>query len=98
MAHLPRFIIPGQPQHVIQHGNNRDIIFVADEDYQFYLEKLNDSCNKYECVVHAYILMTNHVHLLITHSTKNDISKVMQSLGRYYVQTGRYTSTRHPAE
>ena len=48
MARLPRFIIPGQPQHVIQRGNNRDIIFIADKDYQFYLEKLHGSCSKYE--------------------------------------------------
>ncbi|MDI1231254.1 MAG: hypothetical protein PSV18_14290 [Methylobacter sp.] len=47
MARLPRFVIPGQPQHVIQRGNNHDVIFVADEDYQFYLEKLGDACRKY---------------------------------------------------
>jgi len=49
MARLPRFVIPGQPQHIIQRGNNRDIIFVADEDYRFYLQKLNDACKKYDC-------------------------------------------------
>ena len=86
MARLPRFVIPGQPQHVIQRGNNRDVIFVADEDYQFYLQKLGDACNKYECELHAYVLMTNHVHLLITPHTENSISKVMQYIGRYYVQ------------
>ncbi len=94
MARLPRFVIPGQPQHVIQRGNNRDVIFVRDEDYHFYLEKLNDACKKYDCDVHAYILMTNHVHLLITPHTKNGISKVMQSIGRYYVQYFNYTYGR----
>ena len=44
MARLPRFVIPGQPQHIIQRGNNRGIIFVADEDYRFYLQKLSDAC------------------------------------------------------
>jgi putative transposase len=44
MARLPRYVIPGQPQHIIQRGNNRDIIFVADEGYRFYLQKLSDAC------------------------------------------------------
>ena len=63
MARLPRFVILGQPQHVIQRGNNRDVIFVADEDYHYYLKKLEDACKKYDCDIHAYVLMTNHVHL-----------------------------------
>lgn len=86
MARLPRFVIPGQPQHVIQRGNNRNVIFASDEDYHFYLAKLRDACNKLDCELHAYVLMTNHVHLLITPHSENGISKVMQSLGRYYVQ------------
>ena len=86
MARLPRFVIPGQPQHVIQRGNNRDAIFVADEDYQYYLQKLDDACKKYDCSIHAYVLMTNHVHLLMTPHSENGISKVMQYIGRYYVQ------------
>ena len=64
MARLPRFAVPGQPQHVIQRGNNREVIFVSDDDYRFYLEALQEACVKYQCDVHAYILMTNHVHLL----------------------------------
>lgn len=86
MARLPRFDLPGQPQHVIQRGNNRSVIFVADEDYQFYLEKLNAACQKYQCDLHSYVLMTNHVHLLMTPKIKGAISKIMQMLGRYYVQ------------
>ena len=86
MARLPRFVIPGQPQHVIQRGNNRDVIFVADEDYHFYLQKLGDACKKYQCDLHAYVLMTNHVHLLMKPHSDNGISKVMQTIGRYYVQ------------
>lgn len=86
MARLPRFVILRQPQHVIQRGNNRGVIFVADEDYQFYLQKLGDACKKYDCEIHAYVLMTNHVHLLITPHSENGISKVMQYIGRYYVQ------------
>ena len=44
MARLPRFVLPGQPQHVIQRGNNRDIIFAAEDDYRFYLAKLSEAC------------------------------------------------------
>lgn len=86
MARLPRFVIPGQPQHVIQRGNNRELIFVADEDYHYYLQKLFDGCKKHDVELHAYILMTNHVHLLMTPFSENGISKVMQFIGRYYVQ------------
>ncbi|MDX8390315.1 MAG: transposase [Mariprofundaceae bacterium] len=75
-----------QPQHVIQRGNNRDVIFVSDDDYQFYLAKLESACTRFGCELHAYVLMTNHVHLLMTPQTEDGIGKVMQSVGRYYVQ------------
>ncbi|MBL1274469.1 MAG: transposase [Ectothiorhodospiraceae bacterium] len=94
MARLPRFVIPGQPQHVIQRGNNREVIFVTVVDYQFYFEILKEACAKYQCDVHAYVLMTNHVHLLMTPNTDDGISKVMQSLGRRYVQYFNYTYDR----
>lgn len=86
MPRLPRFVIPGQPQHVIQRGNNREAIFYAENDYQFYLEKLFEAADKYECELHAYVLMTNHVHLLVTPQQDDSIGKMMQSVGRYYVQ------------
>jgi len=86
MARFPRFILPGQPQHIIQRGNNRQVIFQTDDDYLFYLEKLLAAANKHQCDIHAYVLMTNHVHLLVTPHTKEGISKMMQMLGRYYVQ------------
>ena len=94
MARQPKFVIPGQPQHVIQRGNNREIIFVDDADYQFYLEKLYDACQKYNCDLHAYVLMTNHVHLLITPHSEDGISKVIQFVGRYYVQYFNFTYSR----
>jgi putative transposase len=94
MARLPRFVIPGQPQHVIQRGNNRQEIFCTDEDYQFYLEKLEAASIKHECHIHAYVLMTNHVHLLVTPYTENGIGKMMQMLGRYYVQYFNYCYQR----
>lgn len=86
MARLPRFILPGQPQHVIQRGNNRQDIFQAEEDYTYYLEKLKDASEKHRCDIHAYVLMTNHVHILVTPQDENGIGKMMQGVGRYYVQ------------
>ncbi len=66
MARLPRFVIPGQPQHIIVRGNNREAIFYADVDYRYYLEKLEQACVKHHCAIHAYVLMANHVHFLIS--------------------------------
>lgn len=94
MARLPRFVLPGQPQHVIQRGNDRQDIFRAEGDYQFYLEKLSEAAKKHQCNIHAYVLMTNHVHLLVTPHTENGIGKMMQMLGRYYVQYFNYSYKR----
>ncbi len=86
MPRQPRFVLTGHPQHVIIRGNNREPIFYAGQDYQFYLDKLKQACDKHDCDIHAYVLMTNHVHLLITPYKKESISKAMQMVGRYYVQ------------
>ena len=58
MARQPRFVLPVQPQHVIQRGNNRDVIFVDDSDYLYYLELFADACERHGCKVYAYVLMT----------------------------------------
>ena len=94
MARLPRFSLPDQPQHVIVRGNNRSEIFCADEDYRFYLEKLKLACDKHGCSLHAYVLMTNHVHLLATAEFEESLSKTMQSVGRRYVQYFNHTYRR----
>ncbi len=94
MARLPRFVIPGQPQHIILRGNNRTEIFCADADYLFYLEKLKQACNAHGCDIHAYVLMTNHVHLLVTPFEEHSLPKAMQMLGRYYVQYYNYCYQR----
>ena len=94
MARLPRFVLPGQPQHIIQRGNNKTPIFAQKQDYHFYLEKLAEACDRFGCEIHAYVLMTNHVHLLMTPASKDSISKTMQSLGRYYVQYFNYKYDR----
>ncbi|MFT6393657.1 MAG: putative transposase [Methylophilaceae bacterium] len=86
MARLTSFVIPDQPQHVIIRGNNREPIFITDDDYGFYLDKLKQACDKHSCDLHAYVHMTSHVHLLITPHTEESLGKVMQMVGRYYVQ------------
>ncbi len=94
MARLSRFNLPGLPQHVIVRGNNRSEIFCADEDRRFYLDKLQQGCDKHGVDIHAYVLMTNHVHLLATPHAESSIGKVMQMLGRYYVQYYNYCYRR----
>ncbi len=94
MARLPRFVVPGQPQHIIVRGNNREPVFYRDDDYHFYLEKLKQACDKHECEVHAYVLMTNHVHLLLTPYTEQGMGKLIQMLGRYYVQYFNHVNRR----
>ena len=85
MPRKPRFNLVGIPQHVIQRGNNREPCFYSEEDYRFYLDQLNEIKEKYECSIHSYVLMTNHVHLLITSMMEHGIPKLMQALGRRYV-------------
>lgn len=74
------------PLHITQRGNNRAACFFADEDYRFYLHWLRLNASNYDCAIHAYVLMTNHVHLLLTPHGEGAASRLMQSLGRRYVQ------------
>ena len=86
MARLPRYVVPGQPQHVIQRGNNRQAIFGAEKDYRFFRDALIEAAQKHGLLIHAYAWMTNHIHLLATPESENSIGKVFQSVGRRYVQ------------
>ncbi len=86
MPRKPRMYLPGVPCHVIQRGNNREASFFTRQDYLFYMSCLGEACNRYHVAVHAYVLMTNHVHLLMTPDDSEGISRVMQSIGRRYVQ------------
>lgn len=86
MPRKPRMFKAGVPCHVIQRGNNRSVCFFEPENYLFYLECLALACKKYHVALHAYVLMTNHVHLLMTPKDDSGISAVMQSIGRKYVQ------------
>lgn len=94
MARLPRFFVPDQPLHIIQRGNNREPIFASDGDYRFYLECLKDAADTQGLAIHAYVLMTNHVHLLASPESETSLPKTLQSVGRRYVQHFNYTYGR----
>ena len=85
MSRQPRLDLPGIPRHVIQRGNNRQPCFLREQDYRIYLALLPDASINTDCSIHAYVLMTNHVHLLISPHTKGGISRCMKSLGRRYI-------------
>lgn len=86
MPRRARLKVAGLPLHLIQRGNNRSACFYADEDYALYLHHLEELSRKFRCAVHAYVLMTNHVHLLLTPLRKDGPSLLMKHLGQRYVQ------------
>ncbi len=81
-----RVSLPGVPLHVVQRGNNRGVCFFGTEDYHCYLDCLSDAMRKFGGTLHAYALMTNHVHLLMTPHETGAISRLMQHVGRCYVR------------
>lgn len=85
MARLPRLVIPGQPHHIIQRGNNSQPIFLDDEDYRSFLDWLRQAAREYKVSVHAYALLPNHLHLLATPADTTGLAKAMQWVGRKYV-------------
>ena len=92
MARSPRIALPGYPHHVIQRGNNRQAIFLSDEDYKFYLGCFRKAKEERRCRIYAYCLMSNHVHFLIEPADSQGLSRLLQSVGRRYVQ---YFNWRH---
>jgi REP-associated tyrosine transposase len=106
MARLPRLTISGYPHHIIQRGNNRQPIFAGSADYEALLAMLEENARQTGVAIHAYVLMSNHFHLLATPETVEAIPRMMQSVGRRYVRyfnqrqgrtgtlwEGRYKST-----
>jgi len=85
MARTARLVIPNQPHHIIQRGNNRQIIFRDDEDCRLFLGWLRDAAQLFKVSVHAYVLMKNHIHLLASPSDDIGLARMMQWIGRYYV-------------
>jgi putative transposase len=111
MARLPRLTLPGYPHHVIQRGNNRQAIFSDPADYQTLLDLLDENARRWGVAIHAYVLMGNHFHLLVTPQTADALPQMMQAVGRRYVRyfndrqqrsgtlwEGRYKSTVIQAE
>jgi putative transposase len=86
MPRRARVLLPGVPVHLIQRGNNRSARFFADEDYRFYLDHLAEESARHGCAVHAYGLMANQVHLLLTPQAGNSPGGLMKGLGQRYVQ------------
>ena len=80
-----RLVAAGYPHHIIQRGNNRQAVFFEDADRRFFLSVLGEALQAHQCALHAYVLMTNHVHLLITPRRDDGVGGLMQSLGRRYV-------------
>ena len=89
---LPRLSFPGIAQHIVLRGNNRESIFRTDHDYRTCLLYLEQAADKYGCLVHAYVLMPNHMHLLVTPSDRSGVGRMVQLLARQYVQ---YFNQRH---
>lgn len=111
MARLPRLTVPGYPHHIIQRGNNRQAIFAADADYELLLSLFDEHARQQGVAIHAYVLMSNHFHLLATPGEAEGIPQMMQAVGRRYVRyfnqrqgrtgtlwEGRYRSTLIQAE
>lgn len=92
MARLPRLTLAGYPHHIIQRGNNRQMIFADAQDFEAMLALLADNAQKFAVAVHAYVLMDNHFHLLATPATAEALPLMMQAVGRSYV---RYFNQRH---
>ena len=90
MPRHPRIDLPGIAQHIVQRGNNRQACFAQHEDYCMYVQQLGEAAVRYGCEIHAYVLMTNHVHLLATPAERGALSYMMQAIGRRYV--GRFNA------
>lgn len=106
MARLPRLSLAGQVHHVLQRGNNRQPIFTRAEEHEELLALLVQECRRASVALHAYVLMPNHFHLLLTPSEEGALSQALQAVGRTYVRRfnrahdrsgtlweGRYRST-----
>ena len=85
MARPTRLILPGQTHHIVQRGNNRQAVFFSDDDRQLFLKWLGEASRTEGCALHAYVLMTNHFHLVLTAGNEESIPRLMQSVGRRYV-------------
>ncbi len=86
MPRQPRSFVPGVPVHLIQRGNNRSLCFFKAQDYRTYLDRLTQCSSQFSVAVHSYVLITNHVHMLVTPASDDGIGRMMQTLGAFYVR------------
>ena len=93
MPRRARLVIPCIPWHIIERGNNRSACFYDTGDYQFYLDTLSEQAVNSDCDIHAFCLMTNHVHLLLTPNVNDSAASLMKQLGQCYAQFINRTST-----
>lgn len=95
MARQPRLDVPGIAQHIVQRGVDRQPCFAQPGDYAHYLNEVAEAALRHGCHLHAYVLMTNHVHMLVTPYEPGASSRMMQAIGRRYVAcfNGRYRRT-----
>lgn len=91
----PRLELPGTPQHITHRGVNRGATFIDEEDFAAYLQALEQASREQGVAIHGYVLMTNHVHLLVSAEVAGAVSRMMQALGRRYVRAfnTRYART-----
>lgn len=92
MPRTGRAVMPGYPHHVVQRGHNRNAVFVEDHDYHYYIDTLAEWSTAFAIRVHAYCLMTNHVHLLLEPETSSGLGALMKRLA------GRQTRYRNRLE
>lgn len=86
MPRRPRIHLDGVPLHIVQRGHNREPCFFAEEDFHCYLHWLGEALRREGVALHAYALMTNHVHLLVTPERAAGVPRLIIALGRRYVQ------------
>lgn len=100
MPRNPRYTLPNQPHHVIQRGNNRATLFKTEDDFLFFFESLRLATGRFDCQIHAYVFMTNHIHLLLTPLNEKAMGLAMGSLGlRYaYYFNRKHARTGHVFE
>jgi putative transposase len=97
MPRSPRFDVAGVPQHVIQRGHSHLPCFFSPADYRCYMMQLLHASKRWQCAVHAYVLMNNHVHLLVTPSVVGALANMMQAVARNYVSYVNVTYRRSGA-
>ncbi|WEF35229.1 transposase [Pseudoduganella chitinolytica] len=111
MPRQPRLLLQGLPLHIIQRGHNRQACFLREADFLIYLAMLREHARRTECSIHAYVLMTNHVHMLASFADVHRLPELIRLVGQQYAQylnrrrhssgtvwDGRYRSSPVPSE